>query len=244
MGIVPVGSFRCERAEGCDLRDGDEIEIQLSGAGLPGYLAGPASGAGPGVLVIHEAAGLDDFTRDVCDRLGRAGFAALAPDLYRGQVAQSREASLQLAARLEPEAVARDLEAAVAHLLALRSVVGDRVAAVGFCMGGALALVAGSVSPRVGAIVDFYGLGELPRELAGLQGPVLGIFAGEDEFIASDIVDTLRGELEAAGVRAHVRVEPGVGHAFMNHTRPERFDARAAAAGWDRMLAFLRAELA
>ena len=225
------------------MRNSGEIEIQAGGAGLPGYFAGPATGAGPGVLVIHEAGGLDDFTRDVCDRLGRAGFAALAPDLYRGEVAESHEASLRLAAGLVPERVARDLEAAVAHLLVDRSVVGDGVAAVGFCLGGHLALVAGAASSRVEAIVDFYGLGALPVDLAQLAGPVLGIFAGDDEFIASERVDALRGELEAAGVRAHLRVEPGVGNAFMNHTRPESFDAVAAAAGWDRMLAFLRAEL-
>ena len=226
------------------MREGGEIAIQAGGAGLPGYLAAPVSAAGPGVLVIHEASGLDDFTRDVCDRLGRAGFAALAPDLYRGEIAESHEASLRLAAGLAPEQVARDLEAAVAQLLGERSVVGDGVAAVGFCMGGHLALLAGALSSRVEAIVDFYGLGALPVDLAQLGGPVLGIFAGDDEFIASERVDALRGELEAAGVRAHLRVEPGVGHAFMNHTRPERFDAVAAAAGWDRMIAFLRAELA
>jgi carboxymethylenebutenolidase len=225
------------------LRDGGEIEIQSSGASLPGYLASPVSGTGPGVLVIHEANGLDAFTRDVCDRLARAGFAALAPDLYRGEAADTHEGSLRLAAGLEAEGVARDLLAAEGQLLGERAVTGPRVGVVGFCMGGHVALLAGAVSPRVAAIVDFYGLGELPVDVAKLAAPVLGIFAGDDEFIPAGRVDALRAELEAAGVSAHLRVEPGVGHGFMNHTRAERFDASAAAAGWDRMLAFLRAEL-
>ena len=218
---------------------GGEIEIQAGQAALPGYLARPAQGSGRGVLVLHEAAGPDDFTRDACDRLARAGFAALAPDLSRGC-----EAKVGSCAGLEAERVGEDLEAALEQLVRDHSVTGTRVGAVGFCLGGHLALVAASLSSRVGAVVDFYGLGDQPADLGALSAPVLGIFAGDDEAMASPQIAALRSDLEAAGVRAHLRVEPGVRHGFMNPARAEHFDAVAAAASWDRMLAFLRAELA
>jgi carboxymethylenebutenolidase len=225
------------------VHDGDEIEIPAEGAALPAYLARPAAGHGPGLLVLHEAFGLVDHMRDVCDRFARAGFAALAPDLYRGKRGETPEEAVRLAATLEPEATACDLEAGVAALLNEHTVAGPRVGAVGFCMGGHLALLAGSRCPRVGAVVDFYGVPFVPVDFARIEAPVLGIFGAEDEFISEERVEGLRRELEAVGVRAQLRVEDGVGHGFMNETRPDAFDARAAATGWDRMQAFLRAEL-
>jgi carboxymethylenebutenolidase len=225
-------------------RGGAEIEIAGAGDALPGYLAQPPSGQGPGVLVLHEAFGLDDQIRDVCDRLARAGFVALAPDLYRGRRGDTLEEAVGLAASLEPEGVTSDLESAVGALMNQDAVAGSRVGAVGFCMGGHLALLAASCSPRVGAVVDFYGFHPgLPIDLSRIEGAVLGIFAENDEFVPTEKVEALRADLEAAGRRASCHVEPGVGHAFMNDSRPDRHDAAAAAAGWDRMLAFLRAEL-
>lgn len=225
------------------MREAGEVEIAGSPR-LSGYLARPAEGGGAGLLVLHEASGLDASLCDVCDRLARAGFVALAPDLYRGKRAESRAQAARLAAALKARSVARQLEASVARLLAEDGVTGASVGAVGFCTGGHLALLAAATSPRVGAVVDFYGFHPaLPIELAKLRAAVLGIFAEDDELVPAEHVEALRAGLETAGVRAHLRLEPGVGHGFMNPARAELFDARAAAAGWDRMLAFLRAEL-
>jgi carboxymethylenebutenolidase len=205
----------------------------------------PPTGRGPGVLVLHEAFGLVDWVRGVCERLARAGFVALAPDLYRGKSADSIDGATRLALSLTPDGVRRDLAAAATALLSDHAVDGARVGAVGFCMGGHLALVAAEASPRVGAVVDFYGVHPgLPVEPARIQAAVLGIFAADDEFVPAEAVEALKSALAVAGVRASFVVQPGAGHGFMNEMRPERFDARAAAEGWDRMLAFLRAELA
>jgi carboxymethylenebutenolidase len=197
------------------------------------------------VLVLHEAFGLVDWVRGVCDRLARAGFVALAPDLYRGDSADSIEGATRLALGLTADAVRRDLAAAVTALFSDHAVDGARVGAVGFCMGGHLALLAAEASPRVAAAVDFYGLHPgLALDPGRIRAAVLGIFAERDEYVPAEAVAALKSALETGGVRASFVVQPGVGHAFMNETRPERFDARAAAEGWDRMLAFLRAELA
>lgn len=197
------------------------------------------------MLVLHEAFGLVDHVRDVCDRLAREGFVALAPDFFGGRRADTLAGAVALASSLEPEAVARDLEAATSGLLGQPAVEGARLGAIGFCMGGHLALLAASLSPRIGAAVNFYGFHPgLPIDSSRIEAQVLCIFAERDEFIPAERVESLREELEAAGVGATLRVQPGVGHAFMNDSRPDRHDAAAAAECWPELLAFLRAVLA
>jgi carboxymethylenebutenolidase len=180
----------------------------------------------------------------VCDRLARAGFVALAPDLFRGRSADSVEQAVELAAGLDAQRVRGDLEAAAQALINEDAVDGARIGAVGFCMGGHMALLAATLSPRVAAVVNFYGFAPgLPLDLSKLEADVLAIFAENDEFVSAEAVEALRADLAAAGKQATILVQPGVGHAFMNDSRPDRHDAAAAAEGWDRMLAFLRAKL-
>jgi carboxymethylenebutenolidase len=197
------------------------------------------------VIVLHEAWGLDGWIRAVCARLAREGFAALAPDLFGGRLARDVEEARALVAGLDPKRVEEDLAGAVHALLSHDAPDGARVGVLGFCMGGHLALLAGCVSRRVGAVVDFYGLFPTPPlDLAPLAAPVLAIFAERDEFVPAAGVEALRQALRAGGKRADVLVQRGAHHGFMNEIRADRFDATAAAEGWDRLLAFLRAELA
>jgi carboxymethylenebutenolidase len=226
-------------------RGGSEIEFASGAERVSGYLAAPSGGAGPGVLVIQEWWGLVDHIRDVCDRFAREGFVALAPDLYRGERARDPDAAGRLMMGLEIPRAARDLEGAVNALLGHDAVIGARVGAVGFCMGGQLALFAATRSPRIGAVVDFYGIHpNVSLDLSGLSAAVLGIFAERDEFVPVESARKLEADLRGAGKRARFEVYPGVGHAFFNDSRPDVYDARAAARAWSETLAFLRAELA
>jgi carboxymethylenebutenolidase len=226
-------------------RTGSEIEFASGGEKTAGYLAVPAGGRGPGVLVIQEWWGLVDHIRDVCDRFAREGFVALAPDLYRGERAGDPDAAGRLMMGLEIPRAARDLEGAVQALLGHHAVVGARVGAVGFCMGGQLALFAATRSPRIGAVVDFYGIHpNVSLDLSALSAAVLGIFAERDEFVPGEAARKLEAELRGAGKRVRFEIFPGVGHAFFNDSRPDAYDARAAARAWSETLAFLRAELA
>ncbi|MEE9606581.1 MAG: dienelactone hydrolase family protein [Myxococcota bacterium] len=226
-------------------RAGSEHEFTAGGHTVPAYLAVPASRRGSGVLVVQEAWGLVDHVRDVCDRLAREGFVALAPDLYRGRTAAGREEAARLVAELDVDAAARDLDGAVGELLNQDATEGPKVGAVGFCMGGQLALLAGTRNRRIGAVVDFYGVHpQLELDLALLEAPVLAIFGDRDEFVSPDAVRALQAQFEAAGKPATFRIQPDAGHAFMNDSRPDAYVAAAAVAGWDAMLAFLRAELA
>jgi carboxymethylenebutenolidase len=226
-------------------RVGEEIRFGSGGEEVGGYLAAPAGGRGPGVLVIQEWWGLVDHIRDVCDRFAREGFVALAPDLYRGERATDPDAAGRLMMNLEIPRAARDLDAAADALFGHEATTGARLGAVGFCMGGQLALFAATRSRRIGAVVDFYGIHpNVTLDLSGLEAAVLGIFAERDEFVPPDAARKLEADLRGAGKRARFEIYPGVGHAFFNDARPDAYDARAAARAWSETLAFLRAELA
>jgi carboxymethylenebutenolidase len=232
-------------AEQAAARSGADVTLGSEGGPASGYLALPASRCGPGVVVIHEWWGVVDHVRDVCDRLAREGFVALAPDLYRGRSTQDPGEAERLMMGLDLPRAAADLDAALATLLGHDAVIGPRLGVVGFCMGGQLALFAATQSRRIGAVVDFYGIHpKVALDLSALEAPVLGIFAERDAFVPPEAARELEARLRAAGKRVTLRILPGVEHAFFNDTRPDVFNALAAAQAFAETLAFLRAELA
>jgi carboxymethylenebutenolidase len=204
----------------------------------------PATGSGPGVVVIQEWWGLVDHVRDVCDRLAREGFVALAPDLYRGEATSDPTAAERLMMNLDIPRASSDLSAAVAQLLGHDAVEGARLGCIGFCMGGQLALSAAASERRIGAVVDCYGIHpEVRLDFEGMQAAVLGIFAENDDFVPAAAVSALERQLAAAGVRATLKTYLGVDHAFLNDSRPDVYAAATAHEAWADVLAFLRAEL-
>lgn len=225
-------------------RAGREIEFASDGERVRAYLALPPRGSGPGVLVLQEWWGLVDHIRDVCDRFARAGFVALAPDLYRGETATDPDTAGRLMMDLALPRAARDLDGAVAALLGETATAGGTVGVVGFCMGGQLALLAGTRNRRIGAVVDCYGIHpNVTLEWKDLAAPVLGIFAEQDSFVPPEAARKLEADLRAAGKRCSLNIFPGVGHAFLNDSRPDAYDAAAAERAWGMMVSFLRAEL-
>lgn len=226
-------------------RPGREIEFVSDGEHMRGYLAVPPSERGPGVIVIQEWWGLVDHIRDVCDRLAREGFVALAPDLYHGDSTSDPDEAGRLMMDLQIPRAGNDLESAVQTLLSQDAVDGSRVGAIGFCMGGQLALYAATRDPRIGAVIDFYGIHpKVTLDLSGLEAPVMGVFAERDTFVPPEAARKLESDLRSAGKRVSFQVVAGVDHAFMNETRPDVYDAAAAARAWEDSLRFLRAELA
>ncbi len=225
-------------------RAGRDIDFASNGETIRGYLAVPASGSGPGVLVLQEWWGLVDHIRDLCDRLAREGFVALAPDLYRGEATGDPDQAGRLMMGLEIPRAARDLDGAGQALLQHEATSGSKLGAIGFCMGGQLALFAATRNPRIGAVVDFYGIHpNITLELSGLEAAVLGIFAERDTFVPPEAARKLEADLRANGIETDFEVFEGVDHAFMNETRPDAYDAAAAARAWEKTVGFLRAEL-
>ena len=230
-----------------EARPGSDVTLAAgsNGAGaLRGYLSVSPTAGGPGVVVIQEWWGLVDHVRDVCDRLAREGFVALAPDLYRGEATGDPGEAQRLMMHLDLARASADLDRAVTTLLDHDAVEGARVGCIGFCMGGQLALHAGAQNRRIGAVVDCYGIHPNVRvDFAAMQAAVLGVFAENDDFVPSRAVHQLERELGAAGVRHHFETYLGVEHAFLNDSRPEVYDAATAREAWGDILAFLRAEL-
>jgi len=224
---------------------GEKITFPSNGTEGSGYLAMPAGGEGPGVLVIQEWWGLVDHICDVCDRFANEGFVALAPDLYRGMVAREPDEATKLMMGLALERAGKDLSGALDELA--RRSGRERVGVVGFCMGGGLALVVATQRPdRVGAVVPFYGVipwSDLQPDYAKLAAPVLGHYAELDHSAPPEQVRALEARLRELGKSARLEIHPGCDHAFFNDTRPEVYNAAEAASAWSETLEFLRQNL-
>lgn len=223
---------------------GRMIEFKSNGGTTSGYLSTPESGEGPGVVVIQEWWGLVPHIKDVADRFASEGFVALAPDLYHGDVARSPDEAGKMMMALNISQTEKDLRGAVQYLLDDEATTGERVGTIGFCMGGALSLYAASKNTQVGACVVFYGIHpKVGPDFDNLRAPVLGIFAEKDKSVTPDAVRALEETMREHGKSIETRIYPGTDHAFFNDTRPEVYDAAAAADAWRRTIEFLRKHL-
>jgi carboxymethylenebutenolidase len=213
------------------------------GKSANGYLAEPADASGaPGIVVIQEWWGLTDQIKRVADRLAQAGYRALVPDLYRGKVTLEAKEAEHLMSNLNfGEAAGQDVRGAVQHLEAT----GSRKAGVtGFCMGGALTLLAAVNAPEADALVAWYGFPPLEYiDPAKIKAPILGHYATEDEFFSIDKVDELEKKLREAKVKfAFHRYKAK--HAFANEEANERklppleYNPQAAELAWKRTMEF------
>jgi carboxymethylenebutenolidase len=220
------------------------IEFKSNGGTTSGYLSTPESGGGPGVVVIQEWWGLVPHIKDVADRFAAEGFVALAPDLYHGDVARSPDEAGKMMMALNISQTEKDLRGAVQYLLDDEATTGERVGTVGFCMGGALSLYAASKNEQVGACVVFYGIHpKVEPDFDNLRAPVLGIFAEKDGFVTPEVVRALEEKVREHGKSIETHTYPDTDHAFFNDTRPEVYDAAAAADAWRRTIEFLRKHL-
>jgi len=221
---------------------GSMVQIPSNGGTTPGYLATPAGGKGPGVLVIQEWWGLVPHIKHVADRFAAEGFSALAPDLYHGKTASEPDGAGKLFMALNIVQAEKDLRGAATFLAGYSSTA--KIGAVGFCMGGQLALFAGTVNPSVGAVVDFYGIHpNVKPDYTKLSGPVLGLFAEKDQFVTPQTARELDAAIKKAGKTSEIHIYPNVDHAFFNDERPDAYNKAAAEDAWRRTLAFFRQHL-
>jgi carboxymethylenebutenolidase len=223
-----------------------EIEFSTSAGETKGYLATPADGTGPAVIVLQEWWGVEEHIRSVCDRLAAEGFFALAPDLFDGETTtQPSEAEQKLMA-LSMDKAEPQMCGAAEYLAGLPGVEGDGVGSLGFCLGGGLSVWASATCPKITATVSYYYV--MPHgkpDFSNVKGPVLGHFGSEDEFIPLDDAKKLEGELRDAGVDVTFHYYDGNGHAFFNEIdRLGTYDADAAQLSWQRTVSFLREALA
>ncbi|HWX25454.1 MAG TPA: dienelactone hydrolase family protein [Vicinamibacteria bacterium] len=220
----------------------ERIRFPADGASAEGYLASPEAGeeGRAGVVVIQEWWGLDDHIKDIAERLGRAGFLALAPDLYDGKVTQSSDEAQRLLRALRIDKAAVDLAGAVSFLEART---GKPVGTVGYCMGGALSLFAACRAGRsVGACFVYYGgHSQVQYPFESLTAPVLGHFAEEDPYVNAG-VPAIEASMKRMNRSYAFHTYTGTRHGFFNDTKAA-FNAEAARQSWERTLEFFGRQL-
>jgi carboxymethylenebutenolidase len=215
----------------------DEGEARL------GYLAAPADGTGPGVLVLHAWWGLNDFFKSVCDRLAAAGYVAFAPDLYGGKVVDTPDEAAQLVEAADQAAIQGGLlDKATGFFVRQPGVRPGGIGVMGFSLGAAYAAALAGLRPDVvRAVVLYYGtyIPDFSRATAAF----LGHFAEHDEWEPAENVEALRAALIEAGRPVSFHVYPGTGHWFFEANRPDAYQPGAAELAWQRTLAFLAEQL-
>lgn len=226
---------------------GEQVTFASNGDTAEGYLALPPGGSGPGLILIQEWWGLVPHIRDVADRFAGEGFVVLAPDLYRGLTTTEPDEAMKLLMGLAMDRAAKDIAGAAAYLTGRDDTTGEGIGAVGFCMGGSLALWSATIAPSIVAAVGYYPAVPWERmspDWPSYDGKAAMIHASEgDGGPEAEGVQQARQAIEAAGGTVTVHGYPGTEHAFYNDTRPEVYDEEASRLSWTRTLDLLRERL-
>ncbi len=231
-----------------------EARINAGDIEMTGYYAKPEGGRNlPVVLLVQEIFGLHEHIRDLVRRLAKAGYLAVAPNLYQRQgdptkVSDINQLVKSIVANVPDEQVFRDLDATAVWAGGHG---GDlnKLAVTGFCWGGRITWLYSAYSPAVKAGVAWYGrlVGtanplqpRFPVDVAGqLNAPVLGLYGEADSGIPLESVEKMRAALAAAGKPSEIMVYPKAQHGFNADYRPS-YNSEFAADGWKRMLEWFR----
>ncbi|MDP1611622.1 MAG: dienelactone hydrolase family protein [Sulfuritalea sp.] len=231
-----------------------EVKVPVGDGEMVAYRAVPAAAKNaPVVLVVSEIFGVHEHIADVCRRLAKQGYLAIAPELFARygdprKIASIPDILTTIIAKTPDAGVMADLDACAAWA---GKNGGDvtRLAITGFCWGGRIAWLYAAHNPRLSAAVAWYGRldGEInertpkyPLDLAAqVKAPVLGLYGGQDQGIPQDDVESMRAALKKAGSKSQIHVYPDAPHAFHADYRPS-YRKDAAEDGWKRMLEWLR----
>jgi carboxymethylenebutenolidase len=231
-----------------------DIKIPTRDGELGGYRAMPATGGPfPVVLVVMEVFGLHEHIKDVCRRLGKLGYLAVAPDLYARQGDLTKLSNIQeifKIVRAKPDSqLMSDLDATAAWAKASGKGDAAKLGVTGFCWGGRTVWLYATHNPNLKAGVAWYGIlagqpsAELPKfpvdVVADLKAPVLGLYGGADQGIPMDVVQKMQAGLKAAGKPSEIVVYPDTPHAFNADYRPS-YRKDKAEDGWKRMQAWFK----
>jgi carboxymethylenebutenolidase len=231
----------------------ETVAIATADRDIPGYLARPAGEGGhPVVFVNSEIFGVHEWVKDICRRLAKAGYVALAPDFFvrAGDPSKTEDmkAVIDIVKATPGEQVTSDTAAALNYLAAQPYADMKRLGVTGFCWGGGATWLCCERFPAFKAGVAWYGPlkpGGYPRTapidlVKDLRAPVLGLYGGLDKGISAQDIAEMRAAIKADGKQAEIIVYPDAQHGFLADYRPS-FNAQAAKDGWARMLAFFKA---
>jgi carboxymethylenebutenolidase len=231
-----------------------EVKIKTQDVEIPAYRAMPqAGGPFPVVLVVQEIFGVHEHIKDVCRRLAKLGYFAIAPELYARQGDVSNLKSIDeirpIVAKVPDAQVMSDLDATVAFAKESGKGNADKLAITGFCWGGRITWLYTAHNPNVKAGIAWYGrlMGDVtdltpknPVDVAAdLKAPVLGLYGGADQGIPLDTIEKMRAACKAAGKICEIVVYDGAPHAFHADYRPS-YREQPAKDGWARLVAWLK----
>ena len=234
--LFALGAFAAE-GKSVSYKSGDET--------VTGMLYTPSGkGPFPGLIVIHEWWGLDDWVKEQASKLADQGYMALAVDLYRGKSTSNPEEAHELMRGMPEDRAKRDLRAAYQFLSQQKNVKKSRIGSIGWCMGGGLSLDVALMEPRLAADVIHYGhLATDSDTLKQINAPILGIFGGKDRGIPVEDVKKFEQTLKGMGKKIEVIIYPDAGHAFENPANKAGYRPDDAADAWKKTVDFLAANL-
>lgn len=219
----------------------EAVRFPTSGPEAMGYLAYPDGDAKrPGLLVLQEFWGVNEHIKDVTRRVASEGFVALAPDMYDGKVTTDPTEARQLLTSMDQAVALQKLNGAVEYLKSHARVEKDKIGAIGFCMGGFLALNVACHNRDVRVATPFYGRIPPDSVLENLAAPVLYFFGEQDHHLPAADVDRLEQFIKRTGRNGGVVRYPQADHAFFNDTRKEVYREADAKDAWGKALSFLR----
>ena len=235
--------------------DAGEVKIPMADGSIPAYRAMPAQGGPfPTVLVVQEIFGVHEHIKDICRRLAKAGYYAIAPELYARQgnpaaISDTQELIKTIVSKVPDAQVMSDLDASVSYAKSTGKADTARLAVTGFCWGGRIVWLYAAHNPALKAAVAWYGPIDRPRtelqpkypiDLAGdLKAPVLGLYGAADQSIPVDSVEKMQEACKAAGKTCEVKIYPETPHGFNADYRPS-YRPEAAKDGWARMMAWFK----
>jgi len=257
LAVQPVMAQTAITTDNAGLLAG-EIKVPTTDGEMPAYRAQPASGSSfPTILVVQEIFGVHEYIKDICRRLAKLGYQAIAPELYARQGDASKfeniqELLSQLVSKVPDAQVLGDHDACATWA---RQNGGDpaRLGITGFCWGGRITWLYAAHNPQIKAGVAWYGrivgqpselMPKNPIDIAGdLHGPVLGLYGLQDQGIPQDTLDQMRQAMEKSGKAASkasiIHVYENASHAFHADYRPS-YRKEAAEDGWKRLQAWFK----
>jgi carboxymethylenebutenolidase len=220
---------------------GKSVSYKSGDETVQGMLYTPSGkGPFPGIIVIHEYWGLNDWVKEQASKLADQGYEALAVDLYRGKVATTPDEAHELMRGVPEDRATRDLHAAFEFLKSQSNVKKDRIASIGWCMGGGYSLDVALQEPTLTAAVINYGhLAVDADSLKKINASILGIFGGQDRGIPVEDVKKFEQTLKELGKKVEIVIYPNAGHAFENPNNKAGYRADDAADAWKRTVKFL-----
>lgn len=223
---------------------GEWKDVVVEDSRMRCYLAKPKQANGCGVLVAMHGPGIDDFIIDICERLASNGFMAIAPDFYHRQ----SQPLVEPWTKVRDTQALQDMVKALDQLKSFADVDQNRLAMIGFCMGGRLAFLQAANNSQLRAVVIFHAGNIMvagddllsPFEQAkNIVAPMLGIFGSQDTNPNLSDMEKIAAELTRLGKVHQFNIYEGAGHAFLNFTRPSVFCPSQAKEAWSNCLAWL-----